>query len=204
MKIARFRWVPLAAYVAWLCVAYDFHFLDYVNLAFHEAGHIFLAPFGMVLGMLGGTLGQLFFPGACAVHFLRLGQRASALVCGVWLAESLMYVAHYMADAREMNLPLVGGEIHDWNWLLAGSAGSTPPVPWPPPFTWPPARSPSRWWPHSPARTRSPQATARAYPDSALCTKLIHNSGLQPGRLFEIQRLATLGPTLRTRLEVDP
>ena len=118
MKIARFRWVPLAAYVAWLCVAYDFHFLDYVNLAFHEAGHIFLAPFGMVLGMLGGTLGQLFFPVACAVHFLRLGQRASALVCGVWLAESLMYVAHYMADARDMNLPLVGGEIHDWNWLL--------------------------------------------------------------------------------------
>ncbi len=118
MEIARFKWIPLAIYVAWLTMAYEFHFLDYVNLAFHEAGHIFLAPFGSVLGMLGGTLGQLFFPFACGVHFLRLGQRASALVCGVWFAESLMYVAHYMADAREMNLPLVGGEIHDWNWLL--------------------------------------------------------------------------------------
>jgi hypothetical protein len=118
MEIARLRWIPLALYVAWLALAYEFHFLDYVNLAFHEAGHIFLAPFGPVLGMLGGTLGQLFFPLACGIHLLRLGQRASALVCGVWFAESLMYVAHYMADAREMNLPLVGGEIHDWNWLL--------------------------------------------------------------------------------------
>jgi len=118
MEIVRFRWIPAALYVAWLALAYEFHFLDYVNLAFHEAGHIFLAPFGAVLGMLGGTLGQLFFPIACSVHFLRLGQRAPALVCGIWFAESSMYVAHYMADAREMSLPLVGGEIHDWNWLL--------------------------------------------------------------------------------------
>ena len=118
MEIVRFGWIPLAGYVAWLVVAYEFHFLDYVNLVFHEAGHIFLAPFGALLAMLGGTLGQLFFPLACIVYFARLGQRASALVCGLWLAESLMYVAHYMADAREMSLPLVGGEIHDWNWLL--------------------------------------------------------------------------------------
>ena len=118
MDLARLKWIPLAVYVAWLAIAYEFHFLDYVNLAFHEAGHIFLSPFGTTLGMLGGTIGQLFFPIACGIHFLRLGQLSSALVCGVWLAESLMYVALYMADAREMALPLVGGEIHDWNWLL--------------------------------------------------------------------------------------
>jgi len=118
MDVVRFRWIPVALYVAWLGLAYEFHFLDYVNLTFHEAGHVFLAPFGPVLGMLGGTLGQLFFPVVCGVHFLREGKRASALVCGVWFSESLMYVAHYMADAREMSLPLVGGEIHDWNWLL--------------------------------------------------------------------------------------
>jgi len=28
-------------------------------------------------------------------------------------------VARYMADAQAMALPLVGGEIHDWNWLLS-------------------------------------------------------------------------------------
>ena len=118
MDLSRLKWIPLAVYVAWLVIAYEFHFLDFVNLAFHEAGHIFLSPFGTTLGMLGGTIGQLVFPIACAIHFLRLGQLTSALVCGVWLAESLMYVAHYMADAREMTLPLVGGEIHDWNWLF--------------------------------------------------------------------------------------
>ena len=122
MEFSRFLWVPLAGYVAWLVFAYDFHFLDYVNLAFHEAGHVFLAPFGATLGILGGTVGQLFFPLACMRYFARQGQRSSALVCGVWLAESAMYVAHYMADARDMRLPLVGGEIHDWHWLL-GRAG---------------------------------------------------------------------------------
>jgi hypothetical protein len=30
--------------------------LDLVNLAFHEAGHLFLAPFGRTLHYLGGTL----------------------------------------------------------------------------------------------------------------------------------------------------
>jgi hypothetical protein len=40
----------------------------------------------------------------------------------VWLGENLMNVARYAGDAREQALPLVGGEIHDWNWLL-GRAG---------------------------------------------------------------------------------
>ena len=118
MNLARLHWILPGIYVAWLVLDYEFHFLDFVNLAFHEAGHIFLHPFGTTIGMLGGTLGQLFFPIACGVHFLRLGQTSAALVCGLWLSESIMNVAHYMADAREMSLPLVGGEIHDWNWML--------------------------------------------------------------------------------------
>ena len=118
MSLARLQWILPGIYVAWLVLDYEFHFLDFVNLAFHEAGHIFLHPFGTTIGMLGGTLGQLFFPVACGVHFLRLGQTSAALICGIWLSESLMNVARYMADAREMALPLVGGEIHDWNWML--------------------------------------------------------------------------------------
>lgn len=112
--------VALVPYVAWLTLAYRYHFIDNVNLAFHEAGHLFFAFFGQTLHVLGGTLGQLFFPLACSVHFLRLQQRFEASVCGIWLAESLMYVAFYLADARDQALPLVGGgEIHDWNWLLS-------------------------------------------------------------------------------------
>jgi len=115
------RWVLLALlvpYAVWLIGFYEYHFLDGVNLLFHEAGHLFLRPFGLTAHFLGGTLFQLLFPAACVVHFLRLGQRYEACVVGLWFAESLMYVATYMADARDQALPLVGGHIHDWNWLL--------------------------------------------------------------------------------------
>jgi hypothetical protein len=29
-----------------------------------------------------------------------------------------MYAARYVGDAKALALPLVGGHIHDWNWLL--------------------------------------------------------------------------------------
>jgi len=114
--------VALAPYVAWLVVAYEYHFLDGVNLLFHEAGHLFFGLFGRTLHFLGGSLAQLFFPAACVFHFLRQEKPFEAAVCGIWLSESAMYMAHYMADAKAMALPLVGGHIHDWNWLL-GRAG---------------------------------------------------------------------------------
>jgi hypothetical protein len=110
--------LALAPYALWLVFAYHYHFLDGVNLAFHEAGHLFFGLLGRTLHFLGGTLGQLFFPAACIVHFLRQDRPFEAAVCGVWLGESGMYVAEYMADARALALPLVGGHIHDWNWLL--------------------------------------------------------------------------------------
>jgi hypothetical protein len=112
--------VALAApYVAWLVLAYDYHFLDGVNLAFHEAGHLFLSFGGRTLHMLGGTLGQLFFPAACAVHFWRSERPFEAALMGVWGGESLMNVARYLGDAQAQALPLVGGHIHDWHWLLS-------------------------------------------------------------------------------------
>lgn len=109
----------LALYGAWLVFAYEWHFVDGANLLFHEAGHVFLGVFGMTLGILGGTLGQLFFPVACLVHFLRRESPAEASVAVVWLGENLMNVALYVADARAQVLPRVGGEIHDWHWLLS-------------------------------------------------------------------------------------
>jgi hypothetical protein len=109
-------------YVVWLVFAYDYHFLDGVNLAFHEAGHLFFSFLGQTAHFLGGTIGQLFFPAACCGHFLRRGRSVEAALCGIWLAESLMYTARYLADAQAQALPLIGGHIHDWNWLL-GRAG---------------------------------------------------------------------------------
>lgn len=119
MLAKRLFLIPVACYVIWLVFAYEYHFLDGVNLLFHEAGHVFLAFFGQTLQFLGGTIGQLFFPVACALHFLQAGRLFEASLMGIWFAESLMYAAHYLGDAVDQSLPLVGGHIHDWNWLLS-------------------------------------------------------------------------------------
>ena len=94
-------------------------FLDLVNLAFHEAGHLFLTPFGETLHFLGGTLGQLAVPGMLVAYFLRFRRQPfAAAVCAWWAGENLTNVAVYMADARDLALPLVGGGHHDWNTLF--------------------------------------------------------------------------------------
>jgi hypothetical protein len=93
--------------------------LDLVNLAFHEAGHVFLTPFGRTIHFLGGTVGQLAVPALLAWYFLaRRGEAYASSVCVWWLGESLVNVAAYMADARDLALPLVGGGEHDWNELF--------------------------------------------------------------------------------------
>ena len=119
MNPRRLLVIALAPYVAWLVFDYDYHFLDGVNLLFHEAGHVLLGFLGETIHVLGGTIGQLFFPVACAVHFYSRRQSFETAICTVWLAESAMYVAHYLGDARAQALPLVGGHIHDWHWLLS-------------------------------------------------------------------------------------
>ena len=116
------RWLLLAVltpYVGWLVFAYEYHLIDGVNLAIHEAGHIIFGFFGQTAHFLGGTLAQLMFPAAFVGQFLYQGKGFDACVLGVWFCESLMYAAKYIADARVQALPLVGGHIHDWNWLLS-------------------------------------------------------------------------------------
>lgn len=109
----------LVPYGLWLVFAYDYHFVDGANLLFHEAGHVFFGLLGETIGILGGTLGQFVFPTVAGIQFLFTGRRFDAAVCAVWFGENLMYTARYMGDARAMVLPMVGGEIHDWNWLLS-------------------------------------------------------------------------------------
>lgn len=94
-------------------------FMDFVNLAFHEAGHVFATPFGSTVHYLGGTLGQLFVPALLVGYFLiRRPSPIAAAFCSWWIGESLINVSIYMADARELTLPLVGGGDHDWNELF--------------------------------------------------------------------------------------
>lgn len=92
--------------------------LDGVDLAIHETGHLVFAPFGEVLQFAGGTLFQLIVPCAFLIYFLRRGDRHAATVPLWWIAQNFWNISVYVKDARAMELPLVGGGEHDWNFLL--------------------------------------------------------------------------------------
>ena len=93
--------------------------LDFANLAFHEAGHLLLSFAGSTLHYLGGTLAQLAVPLLLGARLLVRDRRPlGAAFCVWWLGESLINVSIFMADARELALPLVGGGDHDWNELF--------------------------------------------------------------------------------------
>ncbi|MGH1471848.1 MAG: hypothetical protein ACRBCS_11680 [Cellvibrionaceae bacterium] len=109
----------IAVYVVWLIFFYRYHFIDNVNLIFHEAGHMFFTPLGRTLHFLGGTFGQLMFPLAVLIYFWRDDKYFEAGVGGVWLGESILYMSVYMGDAVERVLPLVGGGVHDWHFLFS-------------------------------------------------------------------------------------
>jgi hypothetical protein len=99
-------------------------FLHLPNLVFHEAGHMILGIFGRFIGVLGGSLFQIALPLALAGVFLKQGDRFAAAVCTWWGGQNLLDVAPYIADARRLQLVLLGGktgaevEGHDWEYLL--------------------------------------------------------------------------------------
>ena len=92
-------------------------------ILFHEAGHVLFAPFGEVLRVAGGTLGQLTIPLACAVAMHRRGDNFGAAICTMWAAMSLMDASIYAYDAYDPVLPLIGGgtgadSFHDFVFLF--------------------------------------------------------------------------------------
>ncbi|UCF41635.1 MAG: hypothetical protein JSW43_04720 [Gemmatimonadota bacterium] len=96
----------------------NFGLLDGVDLAIHEAGHVFFGLFGEFMGFLGGTLFQLLIPVTFLGYFLQRHNRFAAAVMLWWVAQNLWNISVYVKDARDMLLPLVGGGQHDWNYLL--------------------------------------------------------------------------------------
>jgi hypothetical protein len=93
-------------------------FLDSIDLAIHETGHIVFGPFGEVIGFAGGTLFQLIVPTAFVWYFARRGDRHAATVPLWWIGQNLWNISVYARDARTQELPLVGGGEHDWAFLL--------------------------------------------------------------------------------------
>ena len=117
VALAILAWKVFARGIAIEPPGFFWGILDGANLIFHEAGHILFSPFGDFMQYLGGSLMQVAIPVTCAVYFWLHEQRGSAAGALFWAGESLTNVAIYVADARRMELPLIGGD-HDWNYLL--------------------------------------------------------------------------------------
>jgi hypothetical protein len=80
------------------------------NLVFHEAGHVILGVFGRFISVLGGSLFQFAVPLILAGAFLRQQDAFAAAVCTWWAGQNLLDVAPYIADARALQLVLLGGQ----------------------------------------------------------------------------------------------
>jgi hypothetical protein len=121
-KGRRWRWaltLVLAVYGwQWLRSPGDYGWLDSLDLAIHETGHLVFAFGGETLALLGGTLMQLIVPLAFVVALWRAGDRHGATVPLWWLGQNCVNISVYIKDARTQELPLVGGGEHDWALLL--------------------------------------------------------------------------------------
>lgn len=98
----------------------SWHFIDYVNLITHEAGHVVFSIFGYFLSILGGTLLQLIVPTIFIGYFAFNREQYSASLLLYWLGINLLNISVYAGDALKMQLPLLTGDVdtHDWNQLL--------------------------------------------------------------------------------------
>jgi hypothetical protein len=129
------RWIGIAAlvYLTWGYATSDpldgnnsyQTFIDLPNLVFHEAGHIIFSPFGELMTALGGSLFQILFPLVFAFAFAyQYDNWFAAAVCTWWAGQNVVDVAPYIADARKLQLVLLGGktggevEGHDWEFVL--------------------------------------------------------------------------------------
>jgi len=116
--------VPLCGYLVWAYATGAFTVFDTAALIIHEAGHVFFAPFGWALRILGGSLFQLILPGLFVWSFLRRSYRPGVQISLVWWGQNALYVSTYAADAQERALPLITNDptTHDW-WNLLRAAG---------------------------------------------------------------------------------
>jgi hypothetical protein len=96
----------------------DYRWLDSLDLAIHETGHLVFAFDGETLMVMGGTLFQLMAPAAFVLALWRAGDRHGATVPLWWMGQNCWNISVYIRDARAQELPLVGSGEHDWAKLL--------------------------------------------------------------------------------------
>ena len=110
----------LLAVYGYICLRspVEYRWLDSLDLAIHETGHLVFAFDGEMLAVMGGTLFQLIVPAAFVVALWRTGDRHGATVPLWWMGQNCWNISVYIRDARAQELPLVGGGEHDWAFLL--------------------------------------------------------------------------------------
>jgi len=100
-------------------------FLDNVDLAIHETGHLLFRVLGEFMCIAGGSLFQVIFPIVFVGYFVWQKSYYSAAVVLFWVGQSLLNVWVYAADAQRMQLVLTSGftgsegSFHDWNYMLS-------------------------------------------------------------------------------------
>jgi len=112
--ILAYFWYYAFTYTAW-------HFIDWVNLIFHEAGHSIFAFFGDIIHAFMGSGFQVLLPLLIALYFFYQKDKVSGGICLAWVGQNLLNVGVYIGDAIVMKLDLLGGDsvMHDWNFILS-------------------------------------------------------------------------------------
>lgn len=104
--------------VAWVHVTgRDFIVTGLVDLGIHELGHLLAIAFGQTIHFLAGSALQVAAPLGLAAYFWWRQDAAASAFMLAWTSTSMVDVSIYMADARDRQLPLIGGT-HDWGWLF--------------------------------------------------------------------------------------
>jgi len=126
--LAYWTWQMATEPMGW----YSLGLVDMANLVFHEGGHILFLPLGSFMTSLGGSLTQFLIPLVCMATFIvKTRDLYAAAVALWWAGENLVDIAPYVADARALQLVLLGGhtgsevEGHDWEAIL-GALGWLP------------------------------------------------------------------------------
>lgn len=123
--------LALLAWWSWNLIHYDYRdgemfdsFMHNILLPIHEAGHVFLIPFGEFMTILGGSLLQLALPMGIAIAFVIRNRDNYAAALGLWWASvSLLDLSPYIYDSLHPQLTMLGGHTgedgpHDWIYLL--------------------------------------------------------------------------------------
>ncbi len=97
-----------------------FHFIDSINLIFHEAGHTIFFFLPDILTAIAGSAFQIIVPIIISLYLYFKNENVGGSIILLWVGQSVINVSTYARDAIKMQLELLGGSSvnHDWNFIF--------------------------------------------------------------------------------------